>query len=456
MNTRKFQGSLLSDTVRVSAPFIKVDIGGYSFGVYEEQQKDIGKNGIWRNMSAKYPNYIQSLQVKKINGTVNTYTLNFIYPITKDTDPNFFEKIFSHVSSTRRITFTYGDSMLPEDVYANEEALITNVTTDLDINNAKITYNVTAIGDTAVSLASQYTKGARYEQPSKVICEIINEEKYHLKEIFYGMKNKDPYTFIDADDQRVSIPAITNKPIMDVISTLVSYMVPNGETRDSVIQGSVYTLATYEDTTGKYGGPYFEVRKIQKSDSALESLCSYVVDIGYPSANVIESFSLDDNKNWSIYYNYNKTASSNDYVKRLNSKGELEYIYNPQLTNGQFDLEESDKTWWTRVTEFPIKASLKIRGLLRPAILMNYVKINVWFYGNKHITSGYYLITGETDDIGTGGYHTTLNLIRVAGEGTTYTSNQRSSNNSAPVTPVSGSGGGVAGGGSGGGGSSGW
>ena len=80
-----------------------------------------------------------------------------MYPITKDSDPNFFEKIFSRVSGTRRITFTYGDSMLPEDVYANEEALITKVTSHLDLMGSRITYNVTAIGDTAVSLASQYS-----------------------------------------------------------------------------------------------------------------------------------------------------------------------------------------------------------------------------------------------------------------------------------------------------------
>lgn len=46
MNISRYQGSLLSDTVRVSAPFVKVDIGGYSFGVYEEREKAIGKNGI--------------------------------------------------------------------------------------------------------------------------------------------------------------------------------------------------------------------------------------------------------------------------------------------------------------------------------------------------------------------------------------------------------------------------
>jgi hypothetical protein len=46
---------------------------------------------------------------------------------------------------------------------------------------------------------------------------------------------------------------------------------------------------------------------------------------------------------------------------------------------------------------------------------MQYVKLNVWFFGNKHISSGYYLITGQTDQIGLGrGYTTTLELLKVA------------------------------------------
>lgn len=39
------------------------------------------------------------------------------------------------------------------------------------------------------------------------------------------------------------------------------------------------------------------------------------------------------------------------------------------------------KSWWTQVTQFPIQATLVIKGLLRPAILMTYVRLNVVFYG---------------------------------------------------------------------------
>lgn len=54
---------------------------------------------------------------------------------------------------------------------------------------------------------------------------------------------------------------------------------------------------------------------------------------------------------------------------------------------------ETDKTWWTQVTQYPIKATLQLKGLLRSAMLMTYVKVNVYFYGQKHISSGTYIVT---------------------------------------------------------------
>ena len=43
-------------------------------------------------------------------------------------------------------------------------------------------------------------------------------------------------------------------------------------------------------------------------------------------------------------------------------------------------------------------------------------KINSWYFGKKHISSGYYLITSQEDTIGIDGYETTLGLLRVAAD----------------------------------------
>ena len=69
------------------------------------------------------------------------------------------------------------------------------------------------------------------------------------------------------------------------------------------------------------------------------------------------------------------------------------------------------------MTEFPIQATMTIKGLTRPSILMTYVKVNVWFAGGqKHISSGTYIITQQTDNINSNGYTTTLQLLRIGGD----------------------------------------
>ena len=48
---------------------------------------------------------------------------------------------------------------------------------------------------------------------------------------------------------------------------------------------------------------------------------------------------------------------------------------------------------------------------------MQYVRLNVIFPGgNKHISSGLYLVTQQTDSISESGYKTTLNLTKISGD----------------------------------------
>ena len=116
-------------------------------------------------------------------------------------------------------------------------------------------------------------------------------------------------------------------------------------------------------------------------------------------------------------YDSQKVEQS-DYIYRIDNAGNTEYIYSPMLSNSKQLLKttEADKSWWTKMTQYPIKATLTIKGLLRPAILMNYVKVNVYFFGRKHISSGIYIITQQQDTIDQNGYRTTLSLTRVQGD----------------------------------------
>lgn len=98
--------NLLSNPTRVSTPFVKVTIGDYTFGVFN-QKYGVSKDefGTYIYSTFQYPNYIDKLEITKINGQFNTYNLSINYPIPYGSDPNFFEKVFSSVSDSRKIVF---------------------------------------------------------------------------------------------------------------------------------------------------------------------------------------------------------------------------------------------------------------------------------------------------------------------------------------------------------------
>ena len=409
-------GSLLASTNRVEAPFVRVKIGGIVFGVFERQTKQLNdRNGVVSKLATQYPNYVQNLSVKKINGTINQYSLTIVYQITETSDPNFFEKVFS--SSNWKINFTYGDAMLPEYVYREEDAIITN---QFDIQSAKITYRIDATSTSSLSLSGTYTFPSKTAKPSDVIKQLIWSSKYHLTDVFKGMRDRsviEQNGFIAGDDRIVTIPTCTNMSILEYIALLVTYMNPTGSTTSSAIKQNVYSLSTYEDVTNTYGGPYFKVQKIQKAQNYLNQLCTYSIDIGYPSSNVVTNFSVKNDQNWSLFYSYNRELNNTDYLKRIDHEGNITNIYSPQLTNIKYDMNEGDSTWWTKVTQYPIEASITLKGLLRPAVLMQYVKINVWYFGRKHLLSGYYIITSQEDRIDVNsGYWSTLGLLRVGAD----------------------------------------
>jgi len=412
------KASLLSQDTRVEAPFIRVSIGGFTMGVYDSKTTTENiSNGYITTLKSKYPDYVQSLTVNKINGTVNQYKLDIKYPITENDDPNFFEKLLSSVSNTRKISITYGDFMLPEYIYKDEEAIITQVSNTFNIATSVIDYKIEAVSVSKLTLSGSYNFPSVYKKPSEEIMRILYDSEYKMTEVFTGMKDRSlvgSMGLIASDDEPLQIQTFTNISVLEYISNLVNYMRPIGSDKNSAIKNNIYVLTTFEDTTGVYGGPYFKVQKIQGSSTSLNQLCTYDIDIGYPTANVITEFNVKNNENWSIYYNYNKELGTSDYVKRIDNKGEVEYVYSPQLAGVNYTFKESDSTWWTRVTEYPVTATIKLKGLLKPAILMTYVKLNVWFFGHKHILSGYYIIKDQTDSISTSGYFTTLTLLRVA------------------------------------------
>lgn len=431
--------NLLSSEARIQAPWIKVTFGdrnnvndtSYTFGIFDRQTKNqiIDANGFYTVYGIKYPSYIQKLNIVKINGQVNQYTLTMAYPVKHTDDPNFFEKIFSSISNNRKITFSYGDSSMPSYCYKDEEAIITSIQQSFNFGSggdldATILYTIKATSSCALGQIGNFTfMNSGKKKPSDEIKRVLRAPEYKLSSLFPGMNIYNIDSLIASDDKAVEISSKTNISPLDYISYLVSCMVPDGATTDSVTTG-IYILTIHDDTVydklyndnAPSDGAYF---RVEKTSYKQEHADAYTIDIGYNTQTIVSNFSIENNENYSMYFNYANKLYPEQYAKRLNNQGQWEDVFAPTFTskNDHFKTRAEDISWYSKVTKYPISATITVQGLLRPATLMSYVRLNVIFPGgNKHISSGLYIVTKQVDDISDQGYKTTLSLTRISGD----------------------------------------
>ena len=402
----------------VESPFIIVTIGKYTLGSYTGIKTTTSLGML---AQVNFPNFVNSLNITKVNGTVNTYTIGIVYQIAPGDDPNLIDKIFSSVSATRKLSLSYGDWRNPASIYKEETALITNVTSSLDMSASRITYTVQCVSD-ALSLASAiYDFPAREAKPSDIIKEMIKDVSYGLLSVFKGMVDFQRVLtngLIASNDKKVKIEARQNMNIIEYLNFLVGAMTPvDSKSKDTIIQSGNYFLAIHDDITNALGGTYFEVKEV-KADTKVSNYDVYEVDVGYPGDNFVTQFSLTNNQQYTILYDYAGKIEQTKYIYSIDNNGQLSTQYAPSIARSKslYKMTEQNKNWWSKVTQFPIEATLTIKGLTRPSILMSQVRINTVMYGQKHISSGLYIITKHQDKLDSNGYTTTLTLLRIGGD----------------------------------------
>lgn len=412
---------LLSNMNRIETPFIIAEIAGVSFGVFDISSRNvIGSNNSFNSQAVTYPNFMKSLTITKINGTVNKYTLQMVYQITTGDDPNLIEKIFSKAKKDRTIYLSYGDLANPTYIYKREKAIITDVKSSVDFAGSRINYTLSCTSSSLLGASSSFNFPRRNAKPSDVIKELLYNNIYGLSEIFYGMKEKQKVLqkgLIAGDDKLVPIESQQNITPLEYLEYLVKCMIPSNQASTSVLNNAMYRMCVVDDTSDEFEGPYFKVVKVSQNIKK-DSMNIYEINVGYPDNNYVFDFNIDDNQVYSILYDYAGEARQPEYIQRIDNQGNLISEYSPSFSNSKELLKTTseDKTWWTNMVNYPIKATLKIKGLIKPAVLMSYVYIDARFFGKQHYSSGYYIITKQVDEVNSGGYRTTLSLLKVGGE----------------------------------------
>lgn len=402
----------------VESPFIIATIGGFTFGSCSGTKFD--NYGLHKDIN--FPNYMKSISIVKVNGALNQYTLTFTYQVAYGDDPNKLDKIFSKVASNRRITLSYGDWNAPNYVYKEETGIITSVTTSLDMASSSITYVVKCTSD-AVGLSSRsFNFPSREEKPSDVIKEMVKSSKYGLSQVFTGMRDNSKVlsnNLIASNDKKVHIQAQSGVTPLEYLNYLVNCMTDSKDTDDAQLSKSQYFLTVRDDVNNKLGGTYFTVEEVVSGSPVSLPADTYEIDINYPADNYVMQFSLMNDQSWAILYESALEVKSQKYSYTIDGEGRMITTVAPKLirSNATGHISAAERSWWSKMTSFPVQATLTLKGLTRHTMLMTYVKLNVWFHGGqKHLSSGVYIITKQEDKIDSSGYRTTLTLLRVGGD----------------------------------------
>lgn len=376
----------------VEAPFVELTIGGITFGSYDS-----------KNPRDKYPNYIDGLSVIRTNGSMNEYTIDLVHQIRPVSNPNYIDELLSK-NGYDKIKIKYGDANSGV-IFTDDSALLIGSNINFDFISCNIKYTIKATSS-AMSIASHKRTFASIEdKPSNIIRNLLYGDSYgDLVEAFPDMKDRnyvETNGLIPTNDKVTAIDEYKDINIVTYLKNLVASMSSLTSTN------STYYLLIESNK--------FRIVELEAGNFAYNSLL-YEVDINYIDKNQVFDFTVDTDFAWPLVYNYSTNISNYNY--EYSNKGDV-LTFPTNSSNlvdyssmAQYNLNTS---WWTDVTDFPITAKLQCRGLLSPLLLLTYIKINCLYYGNKRLTSGIYIVTGQQDILNKSGYRTILSLTRVSG-----------------------------------------
>lgn len=382
-------------SVAVEAPYFEVEMGGVKIGGYHNN---------------KIPNYVKSLTVKKVNGSINEYSFLLIHQIRPGDNPNYIDNILSG-TGFNYINIRYGNANTGQ-IFSDYKAMITNVTQTFDFTNCNIIYNVSATSLAAATAAEKYNFSEYTGKISDRIRWLLYESTTNILDVFPAMTDKlfvEQNGLIPTNDDVVNVGPQTNISSVDYLTTLVSKMSSNPAGAVVGLASSLF-LMTVSDKA-KSGGNYFKITEVKPN--SISTPFMYEVNIGYPDDNFVLDFSVKNNFAWAVAYEGAKRIVKYDY--NIDGLGNLQKQKIPAYYVQEED-ELGYRNLWTTLTRFPLNATLTVRGLLEDSLLLQYIKVNCIMYGAKRITSGVYIVTEQEDKIGNGVYSTTLSLTKVAGD----------------------------------------
>jgi hypothetical protein len=92
-------------------------------------------------------------------------------------------------------------------------------------------------------------------------------------------------------------------------------------------------------------GSYFKVERISYKTNQSDA---FQIDIGFGNTGtIVTDFSVTDDENYSLLYEYNSQLETDPYVTRIDNNGQTYSVFAPTVTskNDRFITRPEDITW---------------------------------------------------------------------------------------------------------------
>jgi hypothetical protein len=92
---------------------------------------------------------------------------------------------------------------------------------------------------------------------------------------------------------------------------------------------TTYDQANFTDLN--ISGAYFRVKRVSYKTNKSDA---FQIDIGFGNTGtIVTDFSVTNDENYSLLYEYNNQLDTNPYVTRIDNNGKIQSVYSPTVTS---------------------------------------------------------------------------------------------------------------------------
>lgn len=384
---------------------------------------------------------------KNGSGQANSFTLAIAYePRMSDPtgrwnlDPNIIDKQLTIYNGSQdnklKCWLQYGYGHTPNKLISPMlEGMITDYKPEF--RDGLLFYTITGYSGLVVAKEDNISvEEMEATRPTNAVKKVIEDNIGENSETNLGYK----VVFgpgVENSDREVNIPEISDINIFQYISKVLEMAVPSSYNEDEETNSDIDPSLTrpyyiYEISEEKDDktitillvdpkNPDSKLKTsiifnwMDKSNSLVQSWQpdvsgSVLLSQSYQQEKGVTSYGIDDAGNIVETNLLKPSISMNKQAKSNNPPTDGEKTESVESTSID---ENTERNKWSKAIQYSYKATMILTGLPCDIPIGMYIEVIPLLYGKPHNTAGLYMVTKSEDQIDSGGFQTTLELIKI-------------------------------------------